>query len=254
MEIWQAIILGLIQGIGEFLPISSSGHLILARSLMNISGDYLLFDIMLHVGTLGAVGVYFFKDILAIFKKPFNKLLLLILATIPAGLVGVLLGDVVDEVFMSGKYLCFFFLATAILMFLTEYFAKKEEYNKPLSISAAVGMGLMQAVGVIPGLSRSGSTIFGGVITKTEKSQVASFSFLMSIPIILGSALVETYQAIKGGVIIDLLPMLTGMVVAFVSGYIAIKVVMKVVKKANFKWFGIYLIALSLVSFFWFFI
>ena len=140
MEIWQAIILGLIQGVGEFLPISSSGHLILARSLMNISGDYLLFDIMLHVGTLGAVCVYFFKDILTLFKKPFNKLFLLILATIPAGVVGVLLGDIIDEVFMSGKYLCFFFLATAILMFLTEHFAKKEEYNKPLSISTAVGM------------------------------------------------------------------------------------------------------------------
>jgi undecaprenyl pyrophosphate phosphatase UppP len=124
MEIWQAIILGFVQGLAEFLPISSSGHLILVRNLMGIEGDYLLFDIMLHVGTLGAVGVYFFKDILALFKPPFKKMGLLILATIPAALVGLFLGDYVDAVFMSGKYLCFFFLATAILMFITEFLAK----------------------------------------------------------------------------------------------------------------------------------
>ena len=148
MEIWQAIILGLVQGVGEFLPISSSGHLILVRELMNIEGDYLLFDIMLHVGTLGAVCVYFFKDVLSLFKPPFKKMGLLIMATIPAALVGVLLGDYIDEIFMSGKYLCFTFLATAVMMFVTEFFAKKESFNKPLTIKTAIGMGLMQAVGV----------------------------------------------------------------------------------------------------------
>ena len=254
MEIWQAIILGFVQGLAEFLPISSSGHLILVRSLMGIEGDYLLFDIMLHVGTLGAVGVYFFKDILALFKPPFKKMGLLILATIPAALVGLFLGDYVDAVFMSGKYLCFFFLATAILMFVTEFLAKKESFNQPLTIKTAIGMGLMQAVGVLPGISRSGSTIFGGVVTKTNKNEVASFSFLMSIPMILGSAVVETYHVIKDGANVYVLPMIIGMLVAFVSGYFAIKFVMGLVKKANFKWFGVYLIALSLVTFFWLFL
>lgn len=255
MEIWQAIILGIVQGLGEFLPISSSGHLILARNLMNISGDFLLFDIMLHVGTLGAVAVYFYKDILALFKPPFKTMGLLVLATIPAGLVGVFLGDYVDVIFMSGKYLCFFFLATAILMFATEFFAKKESYNKPLTIKTAIGMGLMQAVGVIPGVSRSGSTIFGGVMTKTNKTEVATFSFLMSIPMILGSALVETYHVIKSAEQITyLVPMLVGMLVAFISGYLAIRFVMNLVKKANFKWFGVYLIALSFITFFWLFL
>lgn len=254
MEIWQAIILGIVQGVAEFLPISSSGHLILVRSLMGLEGDYLLFDIMLHVGTLGAVAVYFFKDILELFKPPFKKLGLLVLATIPAGLVGLFLGDFVDEIFMSGKYLCFTFLATAIMMFLTEFFAKKESYNQPLTIKTAIGMGLMQAVGVLPGISRSGSTIFGGVMTKTEKNEVASFSFLMSIPMILGSAAVETYHVIRDGATVDVLPMIIGVVVAFVSGYFAIKLVMGLVKKANFKWFGVYLVALSLITFFWLFI
>ena len=254
MEIWQAIILGFVQGLGEFLPISSSGHLILVRNLMGIEGDYLLFDIMLHVGTLGAVAIYFFKDILQLFKPPFKKMGLLIIATIPAALVGMLLGDYVDAVFMSGKYLCFFFLATAVLMFVTEFFAKKEAYNKPLGIKTAIGMGLMQAVGVLPGISRSGSTIFGGVMTKTNKNEVATFSFLMSIPMILGSAAVETYHVIKVGANVDVLPMVIGMVVALVSGYLAIRFVMSLVKKANFKWFGVYLIALSFVTFVWLFL
>jgi undecaprenyl-diphosphatase len=221
---------------------------------MNISGDYLLFDIMLHVGTLGAVGVYFFKDIIALFKPPFKKLGLLVLATIPAGLIGVLLGDYIDAIFMGGKYLCFFFLATAIMMFVTEFFAKKDSFNKPLTLKTAIGMGLMQAVGVLPGISRSGSTIFGGVMTKTERSEVASFSFLMSIPVILGSAAVETYHVIKEGVTVDFLPLVVGVVVAFISGYLAITLVMKLVKKANFKWFGVYLIALSFITFFWLFL
>lgn len=255
MEIWQAIILGFVQGLGEFLPISSSGHLILVRNLMGISGDFLLFDIMLHVGTLGAVAVYFFRDILKLFKPPFKTMGLLIIATIPAALVGFFLGDYVDVAFMSGKYLCFFFLTTAILMFATEFFAKKESFNNPLTIKTAVGMGLMQAVGVIPGISRSGSTIFGGVMTKTNKNEVATFSFLMSIPMILGSAIVETYHVIKDGAQIDyMLPMIIGMLVAFVSGYFAIKFVMGLVKKANFKWFGVYLIALSFITFFWLFL
>ena len=254
MEIWQAIILGLVQGVGEFLPISSSGHLILVRELMNMEGDYLLFDIMLHVGTLGAVGVYFFKDILSLFKPPFKKMGLLVLATIPAALVGLFLGDYIDAIFMSGKYLCFTFLATAVMMFVSEFLAKKESFNKPLTLKTAVGMGLMQAVGVLPGISRSGSTIFGGVVTKTGKNEVAAFSFLMSIPIILGSAAVETYHVIKDGAMVDILPMIVGMCVAFVSGYFAIKLVMGLVKKANFKWFGVYLIALSFITFFWLFL
>lgn len=116
MEIWQALVLGLVQGLGEFLPVSSSGHLVLAREIMGISGDYMLFDIMVHVGTLFAVLVAFYKDIIALFKPPFKTIGLLLLASVPAAVVGLLLNDTIADFFSDAKYIGFFFLFTAVLM------------------------------------------------------------------------------------------------------------------------------------------
>ena len=188
MTLWQAILLGLTQGLAEFLPVSSSGHLVLMREIFGIKGEYLMFDVMLHVGTLFAVFITFFKDLIALFKPPFKTIGLIIVATVPAVVVGLLAGDYIENLFSSGKYLCFFFLFTALLMFLTEIIAKRTRETKPLGLKAAIAMGLMQGVGVFPGISRSGSTIFGGVVAKAEREEAAKFSFFMSIPVILGSA------------------------------------------------------------------
>lgn len=170
MEIWQALVLGLVQGLGEFLPVSSSGHLVLAREIMGISGDYMLFDIMVHVGTLFAVLVAFYKDIIALFKPPFKTIGLLLLASVPAAVVGLLLNDTIADFFSDAKYIGFFFLFTAVLMLATEWLAVKRPYAErelPLRVAPSVGikaaliMGGMQAVALFPGISRSGSTIFG---------------------------------------------------------------------------------------------
>ena len=252
MEIWQAIILGLTQGIAEFLPISSSGHLVLVRELFGITGEYLFFDVMMHVGTLFAIFVVFFKDLLALFKPPFKTIGLIILASVPAIIVGLLCNDYIESIFSSGKNLCFFFLGTAILMFVTEFIAKRQKETAPLGVKTAIAMGLMQGVGVFPGISRSGSTIFGGVVAKTERAEVAKFSFFMSIPIILGSAVLEIFDVdfatVQWGCII------AGMVTAFVSGLLAIKLMMKVISKANYKWFGVYLVVISILSFIFLFL
>lgn len=247
MDIWQAIILGLTQGIAEFLPISSSGHLILVRRLMGIEGEYLFFDVMMHVGTLFAIFVAFFKDILALFKPPFKTIGLIIVASVPAAIVGFLCNDLIGGIFSTGKYLCFFLMATAVLMLVTELVSKKRTETKPLGLKTAIAMGLMQGVGVFPGISRSGSTIFGGVVSGGDRKEVAKFSFFMSVPVILGSAVLElfdvSFAAVEWGCVI------AGMLTAFISGLAAIKLMMKVIEKANYKWFGLYLAVISVLSF-----
>ncbi len=252
MEIWQAIILGITQGLGEFLPISSSGHLVLVRELFGIEGDYMFFDIMMHIGTLGAVAVVFFKDLLALFKPPFRTLLLLALASVPAGLVGIFANDYISAFFESGKYLCFFFLATAGLMFLTEYLSKRTKETKPLGVKTAIAMGLMQGVGVFPGISRSGSTIFGGTVAKGDRTEIAKFSFMMSIPPILGSLVLELFDlevvAIDWGCVI------VGTITSFISGFLAIKFMMRIISKANYKWFGLYLVVVAILTFIFLFL
>lgn len=262
MEIWQALVLGLVQGLGEFLPVSSSGHLVLAREIMGISGDYMLFDIMVHVGTLLAVLVAFYKDIIALFKPPFKTIGLLLLASVPAAVVGLLLNDTIADFFSDAKYIGFFFLFTAVLMLATEWLAVKRPYAErelPLRVAPSVGikaaliMGGMQAVALFPGISRSGSTIFGGTLARSRREDVAKFSFFMSVPVILGSALLSVIDVAQTGTTVDWGAILIGMAAAFVSGLAAIKLMMRLIQKANYKWFSLYLFVVAVLSFVFFF-
>ena len=252
MKFWEAIILGLVQGLAEFLPISSSGHLVLVRELLGIQGEYLLFDVMVHVGTLFAIFIVFFKDILALFKPPFKTIGLIALASIPAVIVGLFLDDQIESLFSSGKYLCFFFLFTAVIMLLTEFLAKRTTESKPLGVKTAIAMGLMQGVAVFPGISRSGSTIFGGTVAKGDRAEIAKFSFFMSVPVILGSAVLQIFKA--DFAVIEWGNILIGMATSFISGLLAIKLMMKVIQKANYKWFALYLLVISILSFIFLFI
>ena len=253
MQIWQAIVLGAVQGFAEFLPVSSSGHLLLLQRLLGITEGGLFFDVMLHIGTLIPVFIVFFGDILGLFKKPFNKMVWLIVATIPAGLTGVLLGDFIDAQFYSGTtisavLLSITFVLTATELFISERVQKQKSTALPLSLKSATIMGLAQSLAIVPGLSRSGTVISAGCFAGVKREDNASFAFLMSIPIILGAALISGYKAIKGGVEIEFLPILFGVLTAAVTGYIAIKVMLKVIKKANYKWFSLYLILMAIVS------
>ncbi len=255
MSIFEAFILGLVQGLGEFLPISSSGHLILLRDIMGIEGDFLMFDIMLHVATLFAVLIVFFKDILALFKPPFKTIGLLILASIPAVITGFLYKYLEISIFENAKYLCFMFLISAILMLAAEFISKKiKEPKEEITLKTALFMGAMQSVAVFPGITRSGSTIFGGIAAKTERSKVAKFSFFMSLPIIAGAAIVELIGGGGASVSVEWYCYLIGMATAFVSGLLAIKLMLRIIGSANFKWFALYLFILSLVTFFVYFL
>lgn len=253
MEIWQAIILGAVQGFAEFLPVSSSGHLILIQRWLGVSEGGLFFDVMLHIGTLIPVFIVFFKDIIGLFKKPFNKMLMLIIATIPAMLTGLLLGDVVESAFYGGDLLAACLLAltfvlTATELFVSEIVSKKRQSELPLGYKNALAMGVAQSIAIVPGLSRSGTVISAGCYTGLNRKENANFTFLMSIPVILGAALLSGIKVIKDGATIEVLPLVFGMATAMVTGYIAIKVMLKIIKKANYKWFSLYLLIMATAS------
>lgn len=266
MEIWQAIVLGLVQGLTEFLPVSSSGHLVLLQRLFNLDGG-LFIPIILHIGTLVAVCVVFFGDILALFKKPFKTLGFLILATVPAALAGLFAEDYIEQAIFGGRfagiYLAVFFALTAALLFVTELLARRrkraaekgevKEYG--VCMRTVIPMGLAQAVAILPGISRSGSTICAGTIAGCRGEDVAKFSFLMSAPIILGSFAVDLAKGLYDGSIQNTFAaggpqfgwaIAIGFIVSALVGLFAIKVMLKAIQKTNYKWFSLYLALLSI--------
>ena len=250
MTWWQAIILGLIQGLGEFLPISSSGHLVLFQNIFNIKGEELLFDSLLHFGTLIAVFIVLWKDIWNILKKPIRKVTLnLIIATIPAVLAALFFGDFIDQAF-GGGYLGWGFLLTAVILFLT---AKMKPSNESpdldeINTKQTLTMGFMQAVAILPGVSRAGSTICGGLFTKGNRDAVTRFSFLMSIPAILGSLVYNVKDLFEIGTseTIVISNVLLGTAVAAVAGVLSLKLMINLVKKGKLWVFGVYVLILGI--------
>lgn len=258
MEIWQAIILGAIQGFTEFLPVSSSGHLILTQHFFGIGENVLFYSVMLHLGTLIPVIIVLFRQITDLFRKPFKRLGYLVLATIPAGVVGIILHFAFDlDAFFANNLwlLAVTFMLTAGELLFAEIISKKKEATLPIGVKTSLIMGCGQALGVLPGISRSGTTVTAGCIAKVNREENANFTFIMSIPIILAAIVLEGYSAIKSGAIhgINVVAVAVGVITAAVCGYVAIKVMLALIKRANYKWFSLYLAALSvftLISYF----
>ena len=255
MAIWKAIVLGAVQGLAEFLPVSSSGHLLLLQRWLGISEGGLFFDVILHIASLVPVCIVLKKQIFGLFKKPYNKLFCLIIATAPACLTGVLLSDKIESVFyspslLSACLLAVAFLCTAVELFIAERVAKNNKNQLPIKYSSALVMGIAQGIAVIPGVSRSGTVLSAGTFARLGKEENANFTFLMSIPIILGAGLVSGIKLIGNGIVISeyILPTLFGAVTAMVTGYIAITFMLKIIGKANYKWFSLYLLGISCVS------
>ena len=255
MSILLAAVLGLVQGLAEFLPISSSGHLNLLQALFGIDLEHqLLFNVLLHVGTLIAVAVVFWHDWIQMICHPIkNKtLLLLFIASLPALAAKLAFSDQIDFLETNNALLGVSFLLTGVLLMLTQWLSCRRERKEQheVKIGHAVAMGCMQAVGLLPGVSRSGSTIFGGVAARLDRETAAKFSFMMSMPAIVGSLLSEGYSAIKAGALTELtssmVPIAVGMVVAGVSGYLAIRFMLKVIAKVSLNWFALYVIVLGI--------
>ena len=261
MSIWIALVLGIVQGLTEFLPVSSSGHLTLLNKIFGISGNTLLLTILLHLATLFAVFYVLRKEIWQLICHPFSRQAKnLYLATIPTVAIVLLSKGFLEDSFASAKLLPYCFLITAALLLFTYFLGKKNQqkvFEYPTvgfknNIRTSVVMGVAQGLAVLPGISRSGSTICAGLLSGEKRENVAKFSFLMSIPIILASML---YEIIKGdfGVVSQkgmALPIIVAFLSAFIVGILSIKLMLKVVEKAKYYWFSIYLVALAILAFF----
>ena len=201
MEFLYFVVLGLVQGLTEFLPVSSSGHLVFLDKIFGVeTGNFLFVSILLHVATLFSVIVLYRKTIFELIKHPFSKQSkLVIVATIPTVIIVLLFKGFFENSF-SGSYLSICFMFTAILLMLTYFKTKniKKKY-KQFNYTTALGVGLMQGLAVLPGISRSGSTISTAVLMGSDPNDATSFSFILSIPIILASLLYEVYSCITSG-------------------------------------------------------
>ena len=264
MNVLQSAVLGLIQGLGEFLPVSSSGHLLLARFFMGIQGgsaeiqaSWKVLDILLHVGTLIPLLLVFWKDWWAMLRHPVRNrtLLLLIVASLPTLLVYFAAKKLFPDaggfaVFDSGWFLGAAFLVTALFLLLCDLIASRRgNTDKKVGIFQAVVMGFFQGIGLIPGVSRSGSTILGGVFSGLDKKKAASFSFMMSAPAILGSLLMEGKDALEEGLFehIELVPVAGGIVVAAVTGFLALRFMLKIISTVPLSRFAVYLAVIGIV-------
>ena len=250
INILQSIFLGIIQGLTEFLPVSSSGHLVFFQSLMGLKEPPIFFDVMLHLGTLLAVVVYFWTDIWkiaqgigAVLKRKHKNLpqvklfLLIILASIPTGLMGILFKDWFESFFSKPKLVGGMLLITGLVLWITR-FAKKE--GKPLEQIGwfdAILIGIAQGAAIIPGISRSGATISMGLFCGLDRELSGKFSFLLSIPAILGATLLE-YKKID--TVSDLGTVLIGTAVAFGVGILALTFLMKIIKMGKIFNFSYY--------------
>jgi len=251
MEWFEALILGLLQGLTEYLPVSSSGHLAIGSALFGIEGEETLaFTIVVHVATVFSTLVILWKEIDWIFKGLFKfqmndetrYVINIIISMIPIGIVGVFFKDEVEAIFGSGLLVvgcCL--LLTAVLLTFSYYYKPRQKAE--ISKKDAFIIGLAQACAVLPGLSRSGSTIATGLLLGDDKAKLAQFSFLMVIPPILGEALLDGMKLMKGEAIagdIPALSLIVGFVAAFVSGCLACKWMINIVKKGKLVYFGIY--------------
>lgn len=271
MDVLQAIIIGAVQGVAEFLPISSSGHLQLVQSLFGLDEVPLLYDVLLHLATLLAVFIFFRKQIWTlittffrwIFKKPLpedtalaevekadrKNIIAVIIVTIITGAMGVVSSKLIPD--LSLKFVGAGFIITSALLISSSILSKKAEPDQAapsVSVKQAVFIGIMQGFGTLPGISRSGSTIAGALFSKVDRKLAGEFSFIASIPAILGAFILEAKDLGEVSETIGLVPVLAGCLSAFIIGYLSLAFLMKLIKKGRLEWFAAYLIPLGIIS------
>jgi len=258
MSVWEALILGIVQGATEFLPVSSSGHLVLLQKIFHITAPAMVFDTAVHVGTLAAVFVVLRRDIWNILRRIVQPLTLyLIIATIPAVIAALLLRRSIEAAFASGSLLGFAFLVTSALLLIAELLHRRG--GKPRGQGAmnwvdALVIGILQAVAIAPGISRSGATISAGLARRLDRDFAARFSFLLSIPAILGALVLQIKDLAKAGSsaaavqgaseagahAIGMLPIATGTISACIVAFFSIRLALKIVREHSLRGFAVY--------------
>jgi undecaprenyl-diphosphatase len=255
----RALVLGLLQGLGEFLPISSSGHLIVVPWLVGWPDSGLAFDVALHLGTLAAVGCAFWRDWVRLLgagvrgmasgrplADPDGRLLVyLALATVPGALAGLILDDWAETVFRSPALVALMMAAVGVVLWAADRRARPGEDDEVISLRDALLIGLAQAVAIVPGTSRSGVTISMALFLGHRREAAARFSFMLALPITLGAALVKVPDLLRGGG--DLTPILVGMAAAAVSGFAAIRILLAYVRTRTYRPFIYYRLAFAVL-------
>jgi undecaprenyl-diphosphatase len=274
MNLIQAIILGLIQGLTEFLPVSSSGHLVLGQVILGVDQGAkqeigVAFEVFVHFGTLLAVLTVYWRDIVGMikaffsifsFNRPsledkyhqdadFKMMVLILLGSFPAGVLGIALKDILEEAFTNPLLVCFMLIVTAGILFSTRYFLKE---NQQLGFTNSLIIGFAQAFAMLPGISRSGSTISTGLYMGLNRETAAKFSFLLSVPVIAGATILEFKNVVAhppaGAMIINFI---AGTLVAYLSGLVAIKFLLSIIKKGKLEIFAYYCLAAGIFGVSW---
>jgi undecaprenyl-diphosphatase len=246
----KAIILGIVQGFTEFLPVSSSGHLLVFRKLFDLSEAGLFLDTMLHFGTLVAVIAVFWQDILEMIKKPFSRLsLLVIAATIPTAIIGVIFRDVFEELAVSGITVGWEFLATGTILWIADSLKNRGRKSiDQVGFKDALVVGALQGIAILPAISRSGLTIAGAFFQGIDRNTAARFSFLVSIPAIMGAVVLQGFDLFEGRPeMIGTIPLVAGTLVAAITGYIAVKWMLNIIQRGSLKVFSIYVWILGVI-------
>lgn len=280
MTVLQGFLLGILQGVAEFLPISSSGHLALAQSLFGLEDVPLLYDIFLHMATLLAVTIYFWPKIWALLKCfgrwitkkqksdnqvqisendllcPTDKIgqktiIAIIVATAITGAFGIFTSKLIPD--LSIKFVCGGFLVTSALLIISSIMEKRQSAKGPneftgISIKQSIIIGIMQGFGTLPGISRSGSTIAGALFGGVNRSLAGEFSFIVSIPAILGAFILELKDLGQMSSSIGAAPIIAGCISSFAVGYFSLSVLMKIIKKGKLQWFAAYLIPAGILG------
>lgn len=279
MFIYQSIILGIVQGLSEFLPVSSSGHLLMLPIILNWQSPPLVFDVVLHIGTALALIIYFFNDLKSIlvsflkdlvsnnlkiskYSKDSKLGIYILIGSIPAGVIGFFTQDIIENTFHTGisidlLYVSVFLLLGSILMYVSEkYFASKHTKNNSdtLTYSKSFLVGLFQALALLPGVSRSGSTISGGMVFGLSREKAARFSFLLSVPIVVIAGVFKMYSSYTQLVSLGAMVVLGGVLSSFVVGVICIKFLLSYLKTHSIYLFIFYRLVISLLLIFVYFV
>jgi len=247
----EAIILGLVQGLTEYLPVSSSGHLVLLQKLFGLKENVLLFDILVHLGTLIPLLIIFWQEIWNIIRKPWGRLpLLIIVGTIPTALIGLGFKDFFERLFESGRTLGIEFIITGLILWFAESQKSGHKTLAKTSYFDAIFIGIAQGLAILPAISRSGLTISGALLRRLDREWAAKFSFLLSIPAILGAAVLDLNNFIEssnGFAATNFTPFIVGFIAAMVSGYFAVKFMLEILKRGSLKIFSYYVWVLGII-------
>jgi undecaprenyl-diphosphatase len=265
MTVLQASLLGFVQGVTEFLPMSSSGHLVLTQSLLKIHIPQILaFDVFVHAGTLLSILVAFRKDIYGMLKsfvkairtlrfmetfkedESFRMAIAILVGSIPTGFLGLVYYDLVKDTFSDPKLAAVNLVITGLFLFLTRLARPRE--GKEIGMLGAIFIGFAQALSMLPGISRSGTTISTAMYMRVKPAQAARFSFLLAIPAIGGASILEAKTFFKEGIAVGTAPLLVGALIAAIAGFLAIVVLMKIVERGRLSWFSLYCLAVGILG------